>query len=81
MDGNTVCVATNYQSCNLPNIDVLNKYNDITDEVYVIQNGTNDDFGIIHTKYILNIKTDELRYDTKNLHNSSKYSKEQVWNF
>lgn len=80
MDNNTVCVATNYQSSNLPNIDILNKYNDITDEVYITQNGSDDDFGIIHTKYNLNINNDELLYATENLYNSSKYSKEQVWN-
>ena len=79
MDNNTVCVATNYQSSNLPNIEILNKYNDITDEVYITQNGSDDDFGIIHTKYNLNINNGELLYATENLYNSSKYSKEQVW--
>ena len=77
----TVCVATNYQASGLPNVEMLNNYKDITDELYITKNGSNDDFGIIHTKYILNISQNSLVYDTKQLYNSSKYSKELVWKY
>ena len=51
----------------------------MTDEIYITQKGTKDEFGIVHTKYNLNVNNGNLIYDTENLYNSSKYSKEQVW--
>lgn len=80
MDNDTVCVATNYKTSNLPDIELLNKYKHLTDEIYVFQKGTKDEFGIVHTKYSLNINNGNLIYDTENLYNSSKYVREQVWN-
>lgn len=80
MDGNTVCVATNYKSSRLPDIEILDKYSDITNEVYVIKDGKDDKFGIIHTRYKLDIRNNELLYETESLYDSSQYSKEQVLN-
>lgn len=81
MDNNTVCVSTNYRISDLPNVEILNKYNEITNEIYITQKDNKDDFGIIHTKYNLDINQGNLIYDTKNLYNSSKYSREQSWNY
>ena len=78
---NTVCVSTNYRPSNLPNIQLLDKYNELTDELYITQKDSENDFGIIQTKYELNIENNTIIYDTINLYNSKKYTKEQVWTY
>lgn len=81
IDEDTVCTSTNYKMSGLPNIDVLNLYNDLTDEVHITENGSNDDFGIIHTRYKIDIQNGDVIYETEDLYNSSKYEKKQVWNY
>lgn len=81
MNSNTVCVATNYKPSKLPNIELLNKYSEVTEEIYITKKHSEEDFGIIHTRYELNINNDNLIYDTKQLYGSQKYSREQVWTY
>lgn len=75
----TVCVSTNYITSNLPDIKLLNKYTKLTDELYVTQKDSKDDFGIVHTRYEFDIEKNIIAYDVKSLYNSKKYVKEQIW--
>lgn len=77
---NTICVSTNYKSSGLPNKRVLNLYNEKTNYVYVTySDSSNDDYGIVHTRYIMNLNNNEIRFGTECLNNSQKYEKEDVW--
>lgn len=76
---NTVCVTTNYKPSNLPNESLLNKYVDRTDDVYITRDNSQDDYGIVHTRYKINLENNELLFDTECLKNSRRYIKEQIW--
>lgn len=81
LNRNTVCVSTNYTAANLPSTDLLDKYIELTDELYITQKDSKEDFGIIQAKYELNIENNTIIYDVKNLYNSKKYIKKQVWTY
>ncbi len=73
---NTVCVCTNYKSSHLPNNEILDKYNSKTEKVYITDGEGTDDFGIINTRYLIDVKDGSIRYSTRCMNNSKKYEKE-----
>lgn len=75
----TVCVTTNYKPSNLPNKNLLNEYIERTDDVYITSDNSLDDYGIVHTRYIINLENNEVLFDTECLKNSRRYIKEQIW--
>ena len=77
---NTICVSTNYVSSGIPKKEVLNLYDEKTHHVYVTYNDDDEcDYGIVHTRYVINLNSNEIRYGTQCDYNSQKYEQEKTW--
>ncbi len=89
LNKDSVCVSTNYKLSNLPNFGMLNMYADLSNEVYITRKDSSaekedesdveENYGIIHTKYELDISSKNIFFDVKELHKSKKYKKEKMW--
>ena len=83
MSSNTICVSTNYKTSDLPNEEILKLYKEKTNDVYVTHKENSDnnyDYGIVHTRYVLELNKKEIKYSTECLKNSEKYEREEIWN-
>lgn len=76
---NSVCVSTNYINSKLPNREILNQYKEHTEDVYVTYKDNIQDYGIVNTKYIIDLESGKVRYNTRCESNSQKYEKQEMF--